>query len=102
MALRYCLDVTKKHTLFPLRKNNVQTGIRLERNLSEAAVFYEKAARSGLGEAQIGLAMLYARGGGVELDPNKALIWLEMAVAGGASVPKPIYELLRSNSAPKQ
>ena len=80
----------------------LEAGAGVERNLSEAAEFYEKAARSGFGEAQISLAMLYARGGGVELDLNKALIWLEMAVAGGASVPKPVYELLRSNSAPKQ
>ena len=80
----------------------LEAGAGVERNLSDAAEFYEKAARSGLREAQISLAMLYARGGGVKLDLNKALIWLEMAVAGGASVPKPIYELLRSNSAPKQ
>ena len=48
------------------------------------------------------MAMLYARGEGVNLDPNKAMIWLEIAIAGGASVPKNVYESLRSNLAPSQ
>ena len=43
-----------------------ENGIRTSVNLTEAAVWYEKAAQKGHAEAAMRLALLYAQGKGVE------------------------------------
>ena len=53
-----------------------ENGIRTSVNLTEAAVWYEKAAQKGHAEAAMRLALLYAQGKGVEKMRKKlSLIW---------------------------
>lgn len=59
-------------------------GRGVERNESQAAYWFEKAADVGDPEAQRALAHLYQVGLGVPRDPAKASRWLERAVAGGS------------------
>lgn len=48
-----------------------------------AAVHYEKAARAGLGSAQVLIADRYISGKGVAVNPIMALAWLTRAIASG-------------------
>ena len=64
-----------------------ENGIRTSVNLTEAAVWYEKAAQKGHAEAAMRLALLYAQGKGVEKNEKKAFTYMEQAAkAGGIGV----------------
>lgn len=55
-------------------------------NAAMAASLYEKASDGGTVQARLSLATLYARGDGVKRDPQRALMWLNMAAASGLRV----------------
>ncbi|HEY6095088.1 MAG TPA: tetratricopeptide repeat protein [Gallionellaceae bacterium] len=52
-----------------------QNGLGVPANIGEAAALYEKAAQGHVAGAYAKLAQLYARGGGVEKNPEKALAY---------------------------
>ena len=60
-----------------------ENGIRTSVNLTEAAVWYEKAAQKGHTEAAMHLALLYAQGAGVEKNEKKAFSYMEQAAKAG-------------------
>ncbi|MBI4723822.1 MAG: SEL1-like repeat protein, partial [Rhodomicrobium sp.] len=49
----------------------------------EAALWFGRAASSGLTDSQYNLALLYERGLGLERDPAKAYLWYEKAAQSG-------------------
>ncbi len=67
-----------------------------------AAWWYEKAAENGVGAARLSLSALYARGTGVRRDPVQALMWLELAVAGGLDVDADVRDDLTAGMSPGQ
>ncbi len=67
-----------------------------------AARWYEKAAGNGVGAARLNLSALYARGTGVRRDPVQALMWLELAVAGGLDVEPGVRDDLTATMSPGQ
>ena len=52
-------------------------------NLSEAAKWYEVAARAGMANAQVLLGAMYAEGRGVPQDGVRAYAWLDQAARQG-------------------
>jgi TPR repeat protein len=50
---------------------------------TQAAKWYREAADQGVGEAQFGLGLLYARGQGVPQDDVQAYMWFELSAAQG-------------------
>lgn len=52
-------------------------------NLSNAAIWYQKAAEQGIARAQSNLGTMYASGIGVPADPARAITWLGKAAAQG-------------------
>jgi TPR repeat protein len=59
-------------------------GLDTRADLSEAAVWFRRAAELGDGEAQAAIAELYAEGRGVERNSVEALIWAEAAAPSNA------------------
>mmetsp|Transcript_71113 Transcript_71113/g.197530 ORF Transcript_71113/g.197530 Transcript_71113/m.197530 type:complete len:426 (-) Transcript_71113:198-1475(-) len=57
-------------------------GDGMERNASEAAEWFTKAADAGLAGAQYNLGMMYLMGDGVEENGRKGAYWLEKAAIG--------------------
>lgn len=55
----------------------------LSRSVTEAAVWYRRAAEQGHLEAQLALAQLYDQGQGVEKDDRQALHWFVQAARQG-------------------
>lgn len=60
-------------------------------NAQKAALFYEKAAMSGLPEAQYQLALMYDTGDKIPENRSKALIWMNEAAKQG--MPDALYGL---------
>jgi uncharacterized protein len=58
-------------------------GAFVDRNLTEAASWYRKAAEQGFMDAQINLGLLYYRGEGVPGDPTEAARWFKLAADKG-------------------
>ncbi len=60
-------------------------------DLAAAVKLYEQAAGGGVALASLGLSALYARGDGDALarDPVLSLMWLDLAMKGGAGGPLP-------------
>ncbi len=54
-----------------------------EISATAAAEWMHKAAEQGMADAQYLLGVIYAEGLGVEMDDDKALMWLERAIAKG-------------------
>ena len=52
---------------------------------AEAARWYRAAAEQGYAPGQGGLGYMYAYGAGVERDPVRAYMWLELAWTGADS-----------------
>ncbi|OFW82823.1 MAG: hypothetical protein A2018_00250 [Alphaproteobacteria bacterium GWF2_58_20] len=60
-----------------------EQGLGVEKDMAEAAVWYEKAAQNGNLEAQFHIGMLYAVGQGIPQDYTKAYTWFETAASRG-------------------
>jgi TPR repeat protein len=50
----------------------------MARNESESVAWFEKAAIQGYTEGQYNLGLAYARGTGVDPDPVRGTVWLEI------------------------
>lgn len=55
----------------------------MSRNYAKAVRWYRRAAEQGIAEAQLNLAVMYARGRGVPKDTTEFLRWLIRAAEGG-------------------
>lgn len=60
-----------------------EEGTGVERDLSKAALWYEKSAWQGYADAQYTLALMYAEGRGVAQNEERAMIWLAKAARQG-------------------
>ncbi len=60
-----------------------EQGLLLARDELLAAEYYEKAARGGMADAQLALAMAYLQGRGVSESPRMAALWLDEAARQG-------------------
>lgn len=60
-----------------------QTGNGVEKDLSRAAYWYQKAARQGHVEAQYATGSIYKHGEGVDADPHLASLWFKRAAEQG-------------------
>ncbi|MDD5052003.1 MAG: tetratricopeptide repeat protein [Sulfuricurvum sp.] len=58
-------------------------GIGIDKNETQAAKWYEKAAHQGYIDAQYNLAIMYASGRGVSKDEAVAMMWLSLAAKQG-------------------
>ena len=59
------------------------SGYGVDKDLLQAAIWYEKAAKQGHVEAQFNLASLYDEGAGVRQDVRQAIYWYEHAANQG-------------------
>src|SRR5205814_6910270 len=80
----YIIRIAPGFTLFPyttLFRSGVyyELGLRVERNYSEAANWYRKAADQGLAHAQYNLGICYDVGHGVPRDYEEAVKWFRKA-----------------------
>jgi hypothetical protein len=71
-------------------------------NAAMAASLYEKASDGGTAQARLSLATLYARGEGVKRDPQRALMWLDMAAASGLRISDAVRQGLLDELSPAQ
>ncbi len=71
-------------------------------NALMAASLYEKASDGGTAQARLNLATLFARGDGVKRDPQRALMWLNMAAASGLRVSDAVRQGLLDELSPEQ
>lgn len=55
-----------------------------QRDYSQAAAWFARAARQGMMEAQYMTGLMHARGLGVEHDPVEAYAWIKIAAAQGS------------------
>ena len=60
-----------------------EQGLLLARDELLAAEYYEKAARGGMADAQLALALAYLQGRGVTESPRMAALWLDEAARQG-------------------
>jgi hypothetical protein len=60
-----------------------ERGIGREQNQTQAAQWYEKAAKQGYVDAQYNLSLMYATGRGVEKSDALAMMWLSLAAKQG-------------------
>jgi len=58
-------------------------GLATEKNVEQAYLWYQAAARGGHPNAQHNLAVAYAQGEGVAIDPAKAVFWWQSAARQG-------------------
>jgi uncharacterized protein len=61
------------------------TGTGVEKDATQAAYWYEKAANSGDPQAQVQIGYFYEVGIGVTRDPERAVHWYQRAAASGLS-----------------
>ena len=62
-----------------------ESGLGVEKSLSEAVRWYRAAAEQGQPRAQINLGLLYSRGEGIHQDRRLAASWFERAAAQGSN-----------------
>lgn len=60
-------------------------GIGTAKNLQQTLKWYQKAARQGMPEAQLGLGMMFENGEGVRTDHKQAVSWYKIAAEQGNS-----------------
>jgi TPR repeat protein len=60
-----------------------ETGDGVEKNMTEAAAWFRKAAEQGLAEAQYSLGYCYENGEGVAKDVKQAKYWKDKAAKNG-------------------
>lgn len=73
-----------------------------EQNIDAALLLYEVLAGNGLPEAQERLARIYAAGSGVRRDPQRAYIYLFLAVGGDLAQQPDLAESIRAELDEKQ
>jgi len=61
----------------------LDSGVGLEEDHAQAAIWYQKAARKGHIEAQYNLAIAYATGEGIKLNMRKAIYWMKKSALSG-------------------
>lgn len=59
--------------------NRYHVGDGVTKDISKAAIWYEKLANTGVAEAQLTLGLIYIKGDGVKQDNMQALYWLNQA-----------------------
>ena len=75
-------------------------GIRVEKNMQIAAVYFEKAARMGHGPSQRNLGIMSGMGDGIKKDIPLAYAWLSIATVNKDPVaPKALKDLVQGMSA---
>ena len=70
------------------------SGRGVPRDSSKAAEFFDRAANQGEPTAQLFLALMYARSDGVPQSPPLAMMWLELAMAGGQAEAYELREVI--------
>ena len=77
-------------------------GLGVERDFTQAAVWFERAARIANADAQRNLGVLYLRGWGVPRDNVTAYAWLYQAVSQGNSRARQYLEMVEHQITPNQ
>src|ERR1700751_550208 len=82
---------TESGTAYSENKQGIAAIIGVPANLKKAEHWFEKAARSGYGPAQVNLAMMYLQGWGIVRNDGAALYWLTLAAQQGQ--PMALFDL---------
>jgi localization factor PodJL len=77
-------------------------GVGTQKDLSQAAQWFSRAASLGFADSQFNLAVLYERGMGVQQSPIDAYKWYAIAAAQGDSESKARLQVLSTQLSPAE
>ena len=77
-------------------------GVGTQKDLTQAAQWFSRAASLGFADSQFNLAVLYERGMGVQQSPIDAYKWYAIAAAQGDSESKARLQVLSTQLSPAE